>query len=149
MAALVAFSVAHHKLPPSTGKPPRIPACSRAASTWSCRGRSVRNSWKKGRYTAGSPHQWRTAPWPGNGPWPWTAGQPPPTPGAPWRPGKRWRSGRTGLRWSRCCCWPFPGGCAAPGLGGIERRRVFPFLSRVCPTMRPGSFRMCLLVVAI
>ena len=40
------FSVAHHRMPPSSGKPPRISACSSAARISSCFGRSVTNSWK-------------------------------------------------------------------------------------------------------
>ena len=47
-SALLCFSVAHQRTPPSTGRPPRTPFCSRAASTSSCRGRLVTNSWKKG-----------------------------------------------------------------------------------------------------
>ena len=47
MAALVTFSVAHHRMPPSTGSPPRIPASDRAARTSSVLGISVTNSWKK------------------------------------------------------------------------------------------------------
>ena len=40
------FSVAHHRMPPSSGRPPRISACSSAARISSCFGRSVTNSWK-------------------------------------------------------------------------------------------------------
>ena len=47
MASFVTFSVAHHRMPPSTGRPPKIPASDRAERTSSVLGISVTNSWKK------------------------------------------------------------------------------------------------------
>ena len=45
-ASRVTFSVAHHRMPPSTLRPPRIPARDRAERTSSVLGISVTNSWK-------------------------------------------------------------------------------------------------------
>ena len=123
------ISVAHHRMPPSTGRPPRMPCCSSAASTSpALRGSAVTNSWKiwplgyrRDTPADGAQRLCQIV----------CLGQAlpcglAPCPPAPWPPYRRRPSGRTGPRWSRCCCWPSPGGCAAHGPAGSGRRQRSP-----------------------